>query len=336
MSRVITKAYLGVDGGGTKTALAVITRTGELLASLRAPTFYYLEAGNTEGPAMVGRVLGAAIPEVCAAAGVRPDELGFAFIGLPGYGEVSGDLDTLDALPQKVLGHSRFRCGNDMICGWAGSLGLADGINVVSGTGSICYGQRGSASARAGGWGEVIGDEGSGYWIGVRALQAATRMSDGRQPVGPLLAMITDELGLAAPLDLVDVVHNRWAGDRGRIAGLTPLVAEAVRRGDVAATAIMVAAATELALLVETTRSALDFAPGETVPLSCSGGVFGAAELRAEFGRQIEASAVDYQLRPALLSPVLGAAAYAAQLADDPLTATALQTLATVQKVSAR
>lgn len=329
-------AYLGVDGGGTKTALAVITATGGLLASLRAPTCYYLEAGNTEGPAMVERVLGAAIAEVCAAAGVRPDELGFAFIGLPGYGEVSGDLGALDALPATLLGHSRYRCGNDMICGWAGSLGLADGINVVSGTGSICYGQQGVRSARVGGWGELVGDEGSGYWIGVRALRACSRMSDGRQPVGPLLAIITQELGLAAPLDLVDVVHNRWAGDRGRIAALTPLVAEAARGGDEAATVIMAEAAAELVLLVETTRAALDFPPGETVPLSCSGGVFGAAELRSEFDRLIEASAVDYQLRPALLSPVLGAAAYAAQLAGDPLTTDALRTLATHEELVAR
>ncbi len=56
-------------------------------------------------------------------------------------------------------------CGNDMVCGWAGSLACADGINVVAGTGSICYGEYQGRSARCGGWGELFSDEGSAYWI---------------------------------------------------------------------------------------------------------------------------------------------------------------------------
>ena len=71
----------------------------------------------------------------------------------------------LDAMPAALLGHRRYRCGNDMVCAWAGSLGGEDGINIVAGTGSIGYGERAGASARAGGWGEVFGDEGSAYWI---------------------------------------------------------------------------------------------------------------------------------------------------------------------------
>ncbi len=319
--------YLGVDGGGTKTALALVDDDGVVRAQLRAPTCYYLEAGNTEGPAMVTRVLGDAVAEICRQAGVEPDEIDFSFIGLPGYGEVSADLAALDSLPAAVLGSSRFAVGNDMVCGWAGSLGLADGINVVSGTGSICYGRRGDASARVGGWGELIGDEGSGYWIGSRALQAVSRMSDGRFSSGPLLGLLTAELALAAPLDLVDVVHNRWAGDRGRIAALTPLVVQAAGAGDAVAAGILTEAAIELVSLVETTRTALGFDPGEPVPLSCSGGVFSALPVAEEFTRLIGAAGGRYDLRPPLLTPVLGAAAYAAGLAGTPLSSAALQRL---------
>jgi N-acetylglucosamine kinase-like BadF-type ATPase len=60
------------------------------------------------------------------------------------------DIPTLDAIPAEVLGHSRYACDNDMVCGWAGSLGGVDGINVVSGTGTIPYGERLGQGVRVG------------------------------------------------------------------------------------------------------------------------------------------------------------------------------------------
>jgi len=314
------RSYLGVDGGGTKTALCVLSETGEQRASLQAPSCYYLESGTIEGPALVERVLKAAVGEVCAAAGISPSEVDFAFFGLPGYGEVTADLAVLDALPARILGHRRYRCDNDMVCGWAGSLGLADGINVISGTGSITYGRRGEASARVGGWGELFGDEGSGYWIGIRALQACSQMSDGRLPPGPLAELVTAELELVAPLELVDVVHRRWGGDRRRIAALSMLVVEAARRDDRVAADILREAAAELVRMVETTRRALGFEETEPVQVSYSGGVFAADEVRQEFHDRMSTLSVDYDLRAPLLSPVLGAAVFAAKL-DDPALA---------------
>ena len=71
-----------------------------------------------------------------------------------------------------------------------------DGINIVAGTGSIGYGERRGKTARAGGWGEVFGDEGSAYWIAVQGLNVFTRMSDGRLPKGSLHAAFTASLRL--------------------------------------------------------------------------------------------------------------------------------------------
>lgn len=176
-------SFLGVDGGGTKTALCVITSDGRLSAWREAASSYYLGAGQGSGPELVAEVLAAAVPDVCAAAGVRPEDLGGAFFGLPAYGEASADLARLDAAPAAVLGHSRYRCDNDMVCGWAGSLALEAGVNVVSGTGSISYGEHGDLRVRVGGWGELVGDEGSAYWLGLRGLQAWSQMTDGREPV---------------------------------------------------------------------------------------------------------------------------------------------------------
>jgi N-acetylglucosamine kinase-like BadF-type ATPase len=319
--------YLGVDGGGTKTALCLLASTGHVLASLDAPTCYYQEPGTGEGVAMVARVLGDAIPAVCAAGGVAPADVTFAFFGLPAYGEVIGDLPALDAAPRAALGHERYRCDNDMVCGWAGSLGALDGINVISGTGSMTYGERQGRAVRVGGWGELFGDEGSGHWIGLRALQAFSRMSDGRAPAGPLLDLLREHLALESDLELVDIALNRWPVRRREVAALSRLVVDAARRGDEASTTILDEAAEELALLVDTTRQRLGFAPDEAVPVSYSGGVFSVVEVLDGFSRRLTGLDARYDLRTPLWSPVVGAALYAARLAGSPLDDAALTRL---------
>jgi N-acetylglucosamine kinase-like BadF-type ATPase len=284
---------------------------------------------------LVSRVLAEAVPAVSAAAGIDPSGITFAFLGLPAYGEVSADLARLDAAPRAALGHPRYRCDNDMVCGWAGSLGLADGINVISGTGSMTYGQRAGRAARVGGWGELFGDEGSGYWIGIRGLQAFSQMSDGRLPAGPLLDILRRQLGLSADLDAVDLVLNRWRGSRREIAALSRPVVEAVRCGDRVAAEILADAAAQLVVLVETTRRRLGFGRDETVPVSYSGGVFAAPEIRHGFQQQLLAARGGFDLREPAYPPVLGAALYAARLAGSPFGGTALDRLRRAAAVSA-
>ena len=75
--------------------------------------------------------------------GCPASDLHFAFIGLPAHGEDSGLLARLNSIAARRLPQSKFRCGNDMVCGWAGALGGSDGINIVAGTGSIAYGEFG-------------------------------------------------------------------------------------------------------------------------------------------------------------------------------------------------
>ncbi|MET0695677.1 MAG: BadF/BadG/BcrA/BcrD ATPase family protein [Propionibacteriaceae bacterium] len=327
--------FLGVDGGGTKTAFCVVTGQGAVVARLETRGCYYLGAGSRDDVALVAEVLGAGVSEVCDLAGITPADLDYAFFGLPTYGEVSADVPALDAAPRAVLGHDRYRCDNDMVCGWAGSLALADGINVISGTGSITYGQHGQRAARVGGWGELFGDEGSGYWIGVRGLQTFSQMSDGRLPTGPLLEVLRQHLDLRADLDLVDVVLNQWRSDRTEVAALSRPVVEAAHRGDSMAGQILSDAAGELLRIVEATRLRLGFGPEETVPVSYSGGLFSVPEVRDDFRRRLDASSLSYAIRPPRFSPVLGAALYASRLAGTPLGPDALRRLEGVPETRA-
>ncbi|WP_119069937.1 N-acetylglucosamine kinase [Rubrobacter indicoceani] len=302
--------FLGVDGGGSKTAFCVLDERGSVRARARTESLYYF----SEGIELVERVLERGVREICETAGIDKSEIAGAFFGLPGYGEASADLNSLDAIPGGVLGHDRYACGNDMICGWAGSLGAVDGINIISGTGSMTYGERGGFGVRVGGWGELFGDEGSAYWIATRGLNAFTRMSDGRLEPGPLYETILNHLDLEGDLDLIDIVLNRWKGSRSEIAALSRVVVEAAEAGDECAAEILSEAAGELAELVHATRRQLDFAAGEKVPVSYSGGMFTSGVMLDLFGAALTEGYDQYELRKPLFAPDIGAALYAARL----------------------
>jgi N-acetylglucosamine kinase-like BadF-type ATPase len=315
--------FLGVDGGGTKTAFVLVGDSGAVIARAEQPATYYLEHGRERVP----EVLAAGTAAVCRDAGIRPDGIAFAFFALPAYGEISADTAFLEEAPAAVLGHRRYRSGNDMVAAWAGSLGAADGINVIAGTGSMTYGERKGRTNRVGGWGELFGDEGSGYWIGLRGLNAFTRMSDGRTPRGPLHRLLRESLGIASDLDMIDVVFTRWQKGRGEIAALAPLVVRAADEGEAVAERILADATAELADLVSTTRANLGFAAGETVPVSYSGGLFSVPRVRDGFAAVLRDRSPDYDLRAPMLDPTAGAALYAAKLAGSPLSTASIERL---------
>ncbi|TXH51913.1 MAG: N-acetylglucosamine kinase [Desulfurellales bacterium] len=307
------RVYLGVDGGGTKTRFALMDDDGALVGEAQTGTTYHPEVG-LDG---VARILADGIARVLANAGMQdPHAITYAFFGLPAHGEDAHATAQLDAIPAQVLGHDRYRCDNDMVCGWAGSLACGDGINIVAGTGSIGYGQRQGVGARGGGWGEAFSDEGSAYWIAVQGLNAYSRMSDGRLPKGPLHALVNRRLDLANDLDLCARIYGQNVGTRAEIAQLSRILADAAREGDAVAQAIYVRAGQELADIVIAIRNQLGFAEGETVPVSTSGGAFSAGDLLMQpFGTALHAASPLFEIRTPLHEPHYGAALYARQLA---------------------
>ncbi|MFE2374691.1 BadF/BadG/BcrA/BcrD ATPase family protein [Streptomyces sp. NPDC059398] len=310
--------YLGVDGGGTKTAFCLLDPAGTVRGQAGGPPLS--PALGPGGTRTAARVLREGVAEVCRQAGTDTARLRYAFLGLPGHGESAALTAALDALPAQVLGSVRHAVGNDMVCGWAGSLGLADGINVISGTGSMAYGELRGGRARTGGWGELFGDEGSGHWLAVRGLNLFTRMSDGRMPPGPLHGLLRRRLTLDDDLDLVGtVLMAGW--DRTAVASLSRCVTEAAGAGDTACTALLAEAGGELAALARAARGALGADPGERVPVSWSGGVLAVPQVREAFTAALDASPEPFAPRPPRTTPVIGAALMAARLAAEPLSA---------------
>jgi N-acetylglucosamine kinase-like BadF-type ATPase len=315
--------YLGVDGGGTKTAFAIVSEDGRVLAGTVAGSSYHPEVGL----AAVRSVIEEGIRAVLAAAGVERGALRHAFFGLPTFGEDKHGDEVLANMPSGVLARDRYTVGNDMICSWAGALACADGISVIAGTGSIAYGEFAGRQARSGGWGEIFGDEGSAYWIAREGLTLFARMSDGRTQRGPLHALVREHYGLDEDIDLAGKINGMTAAERSSMARLSRLVADAADAGDDEARAIYARAARELAEIVVATRGLLGVPADVTLPVSYTGGVFQTRDLvLAPFAAAL-AGAGRFDLQAPKLEPVIGAALYAARRAGPGLSAEAIARL---------
>ncbi len=313
--------FLGVDGGGTKTAYALVDADGNLRSSHVGASVDYLAEGVEVARARLSEGLGATLSRAL----VAPSDVAFAFFGLPAYGEDGRTLEALDALPSGVLGSKHYRCGNDMICSWAGSLACEDGISVIAGTGSLAYGEYAGRQARCGGWGELIGDEGSAYWIAREGMNLFSRMSDGRAGRGPLHGLVRERLGIANDLELCAHIYGVHADRRGAFAQFARLVHEAAQAGDAAAGAIFTRGARELVDCVAAVRRSLGTPDDVVVAVSHSGGVFdNVPAMVAAFRAGLEASVQPFEYRAPRFPPAVGAALYAARLDGHPLGSDAI------------
>jgi N-acetylglucosamine kinase-like BadF-type ATPase len=303
--------FLGVDGGGSKTRFLLIDESGAVRASHTQGPAYYLEIGLAGLTAMLKEGVAATLAE----ARVAVSDVSFAFFGIPAYGEDRSVVAHLDAAPAGAVPAGRYRCGNDMVCGWAGALAGADGINVVAGTGSIAYGEYAGRAARAGGWGELFSDEGSAYWLAREGLTLFSRMSDGRMPRGPLYDAVRQHFALADDLDLCGAIYGKSIEQRSQFAQLSRLVSQAARQGDESAQALFARAAGELVQLVNAVRAQLKIPADVELPVSGTGGLFaGDSLLTTPFQAALSRIAQTYRFSMARLPPHAGAALYAARL----------------------
>ena len=318
------KTFLGIDGGGTKTAFLLIDESGRVLASHTEGPAYYLEIGWEEMRAMLAR----GIRTTLESAALSASKVDFAFLGLPAYGEDSTLVPALDAAASPPLQPGQYRCGNDALCGWAGALACQDGINIIAGTGSMAYGEFNGRAARAGGWGELFSDEGSAYWIAREGLRLFSRMSDGRAQRGILYDMVRRHFALQADLDLCAAIYGKSGIQRSNLAALSTLVAQAAVAGDAQATGLFSLAADELSQIVDAVHDQLQVPEGTTVMVSYSGGMFQQRELLlVPLQAKLAGGRGRYRVVAPRLSPVAGAALYAAKLSGAPLGAGAVDEL---------
>jgi N-acetylglucosamine kinase-like BadF-type ATPase len=229
---------LGIDVGGTKTVCLLANEDGTILAEAR-------EAGaNLQGVGELAleKVLHSVMEAALAGQRVMPSAICLGIAGV----DRAGDQDVVRGIMDRIGYQATILIVNDALIALQAGIGDAPGIVVVSGTGSIAYGRnaRGEA-ARAGGWGYLLGDEGSGYWIGRLALRAAVRHADGRGRETSLTPRLLGHFGLTGAPELIRRVYHEELAP-GTIGALARHVQEARDDGDLVAAGILHQAAEEL------------------------------------------------------------------------------------------
>ena len=257
---------IGVDGGGTKTRALLADDRGQRVAEATG-------AGSTvkhgEAERSAGVIAGVVrdVLEQADKAGNKPRVL---YVGVAGVGRPT----EREALHEALSTHD---LADDLVIDTDFSVALTDafgegpGVLVIAGTGSSAF-ARGpaGATARCGGWGPVIGDEGSGSWIGRRALSVVAAAADGREPETALTGAVLTAAEVSETSELI-----RWASNAtpATLATLAPVVLSVADGGDLRANSIVSMAVEELALHVRALARQLFTDERASVPVALTGGL---------------------------------------------------------------
>ena len=334
--KLARRFVLGVDGGGTKTLCVALSEDGTLLGRGEGgpanPYSYGMErafgsiTASVEGAlAQAARAVGPSWPAGAAGA----DSVASAiYLGISGVDRPM-DVEEVGARVA-AAGWARHAvvCNDAVIALAAGLRGRrGPGVVVISGTGSVVYGTDAAGrTGRAGGWGPFLGDEGSGYDIGRRALIAVVRADDGRDRPTNLTALARQELGFDRPEDLIGMVYGHGGQppmEKHAVARLTGIVALAAADGDPVAVKILEEAAAQLAQGVAAVARQLGFGAvlggtaGSALPVVVTGGVFraGGEVFTKAFERDLAALRTGDGLAAQVVWPSVSPAAGAALMA---------------------
>jgi N-acetylglucosamine kinase-like BadF-type ATPase len=256
---------LGIDAGGTKTVCLLADARGLILSEGRGPGANLHAAGERAVESVLQQVMETALDGRTAA----PEAICLGIAGVDRLDEAN----TITAIMRRIGYRSRVLVVNDALIALVAGARDAPGIVVISGTGSIVYGRNGQGeAARAGGWGHMIGDEGSGYWIGREALAAVMRAADGRGPATRLRGEVLAHFGIDDVSRLPRIVYDRDV-PRKSVAALGPLIDRAAARGDAVATRILEQAADELLLAARSVATRLEMR-GDAFTFFLAGSVF--------------------------------------------------------------
>jgi N-acetylglucosamine kinase-like BadF-type ATPase len=309
--------YLGIDGGGSKTRCAVGDESSVLAMVAAGPSNI-----TRVGEVRARESLHQAIREACATAKIDPGQLQRACVGAAGAGreEIANIVRSIvaEVIPGEI------EIVGDMQIALEAAFGTGPGVVVIAGTGSIAYGRDVTGrTARAGGWGFAISDEGSAHWIGRMAVSTLLRAVDERGDdrtknvlgkdarIEPEASLLFNELKAAWKLDSLEQLV-RTANLTPDFAALFPAVLSAAGAGDVVAQRVLAQAGTELAQLARIVVGR--FFPerlsstSSVVPLAMVGGVFRhAPRVRELFYNEVRSVHPNVVLNPEVFEPVHGA-----------------------------
>ncbi|MEX2415569.1 MAG: BadF/BadG/BcrA/BcrD ATPase family protein [Paenibacillaceae bacterium] len=296
------RRYIGIDGGGTKTICVLSDERGEIMAVCRG------EASNVKSKPWgeVQQVITGLVDEALKVSETHLTQLHGMYLGLAGSDRPEDRSRWLAFLATQYPAlNGRITVNNDAVTALATGTWGGRGIVLIAGTGSIAYGfiPESGQYIRVGGWGYLLGDEGSGYDLGKKGLTAIMNEYDGRGQRTALTELILDRLKFEDPSKLITHYYES-ENIRKEIAGASHDVLLAARLGDTVALKIVDEAVEELSLLVETVNSKMCKDDVKALPVILSGGLF-SNELFVDRFRNVPTMR-KYSVEHLTLPPVIG------------------------------
>lgn len=308
---------LGIDGGGSKVLLALADRTGAILRTVRGGGVNPMDNRNWQQDLQAKLRCFVDVPGLtCVAA------------ALPAYGEVDDISQRQREAIAKTFGRTPQTVLNDVDAAHLGALAGGPGVLILSGTGSMAWARDAAGkSYRVGGWGDVIGDEGSAHWIGHRALGLVSQTIDGRATSKALLEAVFADLDLdrSDPMNALSGWVFGLSNLRAGVASLSVVVDRVAQSGDQDAMAIIDQAADELAKHV----TAIAVRCGPIADWTYAGGTFASATLLDALAARIGRPPV-----PPRLPPIGGALLAAAMKLGWPTDAAFIERLAAATRAA--
>jgi N-acetylglucosamine kinase-like BadF-type ATPase len=274
---------IGIDAGGTKTVCLLADENKQIISRARGAGANLQAVEELE----VEKVLHDVMQQAIGERDITPAAicLGIAGVDRP------NDAAVVRGIMKRIGAKARIVIVNDALIALETGAPGQPGIVIVSGTGSIAYGRNAAGeAARSGGWGYVLGDEGSGYWIGRAALRAVLRAADHRGPRTALTPMLLDHFSVTHPqLLLHEIYHHHMKP--AAIGALASCVHDAFNQGDQAAAGILRDAANELVGAALSVARRLELT-AEPFTFVLSGGIFRAVPwLADELERRLPSTA---------------------------------------------
>ncbi|MBC8183988.1 hypothetical protein H8E88_23075 [candidate division KSB1 bacterium] len=264
----MTHYVIGVDGGGTKTELVLIDLEGNLVGMEKVGSTNYQAVG---GERLRDELL-EGFSALANATNVDIDRIDHIFLGLAGAGRQK-DQEEIKALFDDTVFAGKITVDSDAIVALAGAFGTKPGIILIAGTGAICFGSNQDGNVvRSGGWGYLLGDEGSGFYIGREAIIAALKDYDGRGEKTKLKEELKQRFELDSIDKIIPLIYKNEI-DRVAIANIAPLVFELAKGGDLISEEIIRKAGFEMGLLAKTVADQLGFS-GEETNVALIGSIF--------------------------------------------------------------